>query len=88
MLKTQAASPVYHLEGGVFGWYRAFGGEGFTGGLCSDAAIQQRITAVAMKHCCMSLQSPTRQPCRCGAGEYDTGNIGRTPNAAGKDTLL
>jgi rhodanese-related sulfurtransferase len=46
VLKTKAASPVYHLDGGVYGWYRAFGDEGFT-------------------------------------GTYDTGNIGRTPNAAG-----
>ena len=32
VLKTKAASPVYHLDGGVYGWYRAFGDEGFTGG--------------------------------------------------------
>ena len=31
VLKTKAASPVYHLDGGVYGWYRAFGDEGFTG---------------------------------------------------------
>ena len=31
VLKTAAASPVYHLDGGVYGWYRAFGDEGFTG---------------------------------------------------------
>jgi rhodanese-related sulfurtransferase len=45
VLRAKAASPVYHLQGGIYGWYTEFGDSGFT-------------------------------------GEYDTGNIGRTPNAA------
>ncbi len=28
---AETASPVYHLEGGVYGWYTAFGDEGFIG---------------------------------------------------------
>lgn len=46
VLKTGAADPVLHLSGGIFGYFRQFGQEGFT-------------------------------------GEYDEGNIGRTPSAAG-----
>jgi len=45
IIKSDAVSPVLHLKGGVYGWYKTFGNDGFT-------------------------------------GEYDTGNIGRTPSAA------
>lgn len=48
VMKSQTADPVVHLKGGVYGWYKTFGDEGFD-------------------------------------GTYDTGNIGRTPSAAGSN---